>query len=374
MEYRHSGKIKEKISLLGFGCMRFPLTSDGKIDRVPSEKMLRYAFDNGVNYFDTAYPYHGGESEEFVGEFLKKLDRDSYYVATKLPCWAINSTEDAERIFNEQLGKLGTGYFDFYLLHALNKDKWDKMVSLGVLEYLQSLCNSGKIKHLGFSFHDKYEVFEQIITYRDWDFCQLQLNYLDMEVQAGLRGYELAKSRGTAVVVMEPVKGGSLANVPEEIGEIFAEARPDKTPSSWALRYVASMDNVLTVLSGMSTLGQVEDNINTFADFSPMTQSEYGIIEQAKKIFLSRVKNGCTGCRYCMPCPQKVNIAGLFSLWNRYGMFANTAAAKSSWKNEYDQEEKPTSCVECGLCESKCPQNISIIDELKRLNAELDSL
>ncbi len=374
MNYRTSTKISEKISLLGFGCMRFPLDANGKIDRVRSSKMLKYAFEHGVNYFDTAYPYHGGESEEFLGEFLKTLDRNSYNLATKLPCWAVNELCDAEKIFEGQRKKLGVEYFDFYLLHALNKSKWEKMVELGVVALLESYVEKGLIKHLGFSFHDSYDVFEQIIMYRDWDFCQLQLNYMDMNVQAGIRGYELAKNRNVAVIVMEPVKGGSLANVPEEIRELFDSVTPNRSPASWALRYAATLDNVLTVLSGMSDEKQVEDNIKTFENFVPLSEKEQSAVKQAENIFRSRVKNGCTGCRYCMPCPQKVNIAGLFSLWNKYGMFENTAQIKSAWKNEYDAEEKPLSCIECGLCQTKCPQSIGIINDLKKLQAELDSL
>ncbi len=374
MNYRSTEKIKEDISLLGFGCMRFPLNSDGGIDRERSAKLLRYAYDHGVNYFDTAYPYHGGESEEFVGEFLKELDRDSYKLATKLPCWKVKSLQDAKDIFAEQKKKLGVEYFDFYLLHAMNKGKWESMVSLGVVEYLEELQKNGEINYLGFSFHDSYPVFEQIITYRNWDFCQLQLNYMDMEVQAGIRGYELAKSRGTAVIVMEPVKGGNLARVPEEIAQMFEKAAPGASAASWALRYVASMDGVLTVLSGMSEEIQVEDNIKTFDDLVPFGKTEYDITEQAVKIFRSRVKNSCTGCRYCMPCPQKVNIAGCFSLWNKYGMFENTDAVKNTWNNDYDDEEKPVSCIACGKCETMCPQGISVISDLQRLNDELNSL
>ncbi len=374
MEYRTSSKISEKISLLGFGCMRFPLMPNGKIDRVRSTQMLKYAHENGVNYFDTAYPYHGGESEEFLGEFLKSLDRSTYYLATKLPCWAVNTLEDAKRIFNEQRKKLCVEYFDFYLLHALNKSKWEKMTELGVVNLLEDYVKKGYIKHLGFSFHDSYDVFEQIITARDWDFCQLQINYMDMNVQAGLKGYELAKSRGTAVIVMEPVKGGSLANVPDNIGEMFRKINPNDSPASWALRYTATFDNVLTVLSGMSAEEQVEDNVKTFAEFRPLDEVEQATVIKAREIFLSRVKNGCTGCRYCMPCPQKVNITGCFSLWNKYGMFGNSEYVKNTWKNEFDDEEKPSACVKCDLCVSKCPQNINIIEDLQKLTDEFDSL
>lgn len=372
MFYRNFEKINEKVSLLGFGCMRFPLNSAGKIDRERAEKMLDYAREQGVNYFDTAYPYHNGESEEFMGQYLSRLPRNSYFVATKLPCWQVESVDDAKRIFDEQLKKLKTEYFDFYLLHSLSGAKFKKMALLGVVELLEDYQNKGLIKHFGFSFHDSYEAFEEIITYRDWDFCQLQLNYMDTDIQAGLKGYELAKSRKTAVVVMEPIKGGTLARVPNEIEKLFSAN--EKTPASWALRWAASLDGVMTVLSGMSDEEQVKENCKTFDDFAPLNENEIKTVDKAKKIFLSRVKNGCTGCKYCMPCPQGVNIPSLFSLWNKYGMFDNKEYIKNRWVNETDDKIKPDNCVGCGRCEELCPQKINIIDDLKRLSEELNSL
>ncbi len=372
MFYRNFERINEKVSLLGFGCMRFPLNDEGRIDREQAEKMLDCAVSSGVNYFDTAYPYHNGESEEFMGSYLSHLPRNSYYIATKLPCWQVESVEDAKRIFNEQLKKLKTEYFDFYLLHSLSGAKFKKMVSLGVLELLEAYQKKGLIKHLGFSFHDSYEAFEKIIKYRNWEFCQLQLNYMDTDIQAGLAGYELAKSIGTAVIVMEPVKGGTLARVPDEIEALFSANK--KAPAVWALRWAASLEGVMTVLSGMSSEAQVTENCKTFENFMPLDENELKTIAEAKRIFLSRVKNGCTGCKYCMPCPKGVHIPSLFSLWNKYGMFDNKEYVKNRWINETDEKTKPKNCVECGRCESLCPQGISIAADLKKLNDEFNKL
>lgn len=373
MYYRGFDKIKRQISLLGFGCMRFPLNGEGKIDREKATAMLDHAYRCGVNYFDTAHPYHNGESEEFMGEYLSKYDRETYNIATKLPCWQVESVEGAKRIFAQQLEKLKCGYVDFYLLHSLSGAKFEKMVTLGVLEQLEEYKRRGLIKYLGFSFHDSYEAFEKIINYKDWDFCQLQLNYMDTDIQAGLRGYELAQSRSTPVIVMEPIKGGTLASVPDEISRLFAE-KASSTAPSLAIRWAGSLDGVLTVLSGMSTMEQVEENVSTFADFKPLDDTEHAVIDEAKRMFLSRVKNGCTGCGYCMPCPQGVNIPSSFALWNKYGMFDNKAATKSKWQNDTDESTKPKNCIACGRCEALCPQKIKITDDLKRLEAELDRL
>ena len=328
MELRKMDKLGIQTSLLGFGCMRFPTTAEGKIDRVESAKMLKRAMDAGVNYYDTAYPYHNGESEPFVGEFLKDYPRDSFYLATKLPAWAVNELADAERIFKEQLERLQTDYVDFYLLHAMNKERWDKMRDLGVVEYLESLKESGKIRYIGFSFHDDYEVFEEMMEYRDWDFCQIQLNYMDTEEQAGLKGYELSVKKNVPLIIMEPVKGGSLANFAEDITSRFRAMDAEASVASFALRYVGSFDNVKVILSGMSTMKQVEDNLKTFSSFKPLSERESEEIADIVKTLKSRVQNGCTGCRYCMPCPAGVDIPGCFAVWNNYHVYQNYSAVK----------------------------------------------
>ena len=372
MEKRRFEKLGIDVSLLGFGCMRFPTGPDGKINRPLAEKMMEKAMENGVNYIDTAYPYHGGESELFVGEVLKKHPRDSFYLATKLPCWFVNEVSDVDKYFNEQLQKLQVDYVDFYLMHAMNRGSWEKMVKIGAVKRLEELKAEGKIRFLGFSFHDDYSAFEEILNYRDWDFCQIQLNYVDTEEQAGLRGYRLAEEKGVPLTIMEPIKGGSLANFSKDIMEVFEEARPGASAASFALRYVASMPNILTVLSGMSTMEQVEDNLKTFVNFVPMEEKEYQAIEKVKAIMNGRVQNGCTSCRYCMPCPFGVDIPGNFSVWNRYHVYQNYNIVKWQWEEMKMKNAQAGNCKECGKCEKACPQHLPIREDLKKVQADLE--
>src|ERR1035437_92310 len=270
MEYRTMGKTGVDTSLLGFGCMRFPKLENGKINEPESEEMLDIAYKNGVNYFDTAYPYHDGDSEPFVGRMLNKYDRSSYYLATKLPCWEVHTIEDAHRLFESQLNRLDKNYIDFYLLHALGKESWERMLGLEVIEYCEQLKAQGRIRHFGFSFHDEYPVFEKIAAYRAWDFCQIQLNYMDVDEQAGMKGYLLAEKLGIPVIVMEPIKGSSLANFPEDITSVFHKIDPTASTASWALRWTASLPQVRLILSGMSSKKQVQDNLKTFSPFVPL--------------------------------------------------------------------------------------------------------
>lgn len=363
----------EPVSILGFGCMRLP-TKDGKIDETQSEKLLDTAYQNGVNYFDTAYYYLSGESESFVGKALSKYDRHSYYIATKLPCWGVKSIEDAERLFNDQLTRLGTDYIDFYLLHSLNKNLWDRMCQLKVLEFCDKLKQQGKIRQFGFSFHDEYEVFESIIKSRKWDFCQLQLNYMDTEEQAGIKGHDLALSLGVPVVVMEPVKGGLLADLPDDISRLLKAQDENSSIASWAVRWAGSLPGVKVVLSGMSTATQVTDNLNTFKNFEPLSDKQLKVIDRVSKLMNSRVNNACTGCGYCMPCPKGVDIPHNFRIWNNFGIYENKGTTLWQWNNDIVDEKKAKNCVSCGLCEKACPQKIEIRKDLSRLQKQLDSL
>ncbi|QIB69704.1 aldo/keto reductase [Aminipila butyrica] len=374
METRTWDKLGVKTALLGFGCMRFPITSEGKIDEPLSTKMLEKAYAAGVNYYDTAYMYHNGDSEAFVGNWLNTKDRDNYFLTTNLPVVMINSLEQAKAIFEEQREKLNKEYFDFYLLHALNKHTFKKSVELGIVQYCEDLKAQGKIKHLGFSFHDDYNTFEEILQYRNWDLCQIQLNYTDTEEQAGLRGYTLAEKAGIPIVVMEPVKGGSLANLPETVAGEMTSMHPDWTLSSWAYRWVGSLPNVKVILSGMSTMAQVEDNIKTFQHFKPISSEDQGIIDRAVEKIRARVKNSCTFCRYCMPCPAGVNIPENFAAWNGYGMYENPNDIYFKWGIMISDAEKAKNCVHCGACEKKCPQKIAIRDNLATLQTELDTI
>ena len=370
---RKIDKLGIETSLLGFGCMRFP-TIDGRIDEERAEAMLDEAYRQGVNYFDTAYPYHGGQSEPFTGKVLDKYPRESYYLATKLPCWEINSLDDAKRIFEEQLRRLNKDYVDFYLLHALGRDRWHKMKDLGVVEYCEQLKNEGKIRYLGFSFHDSYEAFEEIATYRDWDFCQIQLNYMDTDEQAGMKGYKLTEKLNIPLIIMEPIKGGSLANLPEEITAQFRAIDPKRSSAAWALSWVASLPNVKVILSGMSDEAQVGDNIKTFTDFKALSEEENAAVMNIADMLRSRVNNGCTGCNYCMPCPAGVNIPYNFKIWNTYGIYENKGGSKWKWNNNIEEKQKAKSCIKCGKCEKVCPQKLPIREHLDRLQKELDEL
>lgn len=373
MEMRSFDKLGIETSLLGFGCMRFPVDSQGKINEPEAERMIDKAIASGVNYIDTAYPYHNGESEPFVGKVLKKYDRSSLYLATKLPCWNIKALEDVDRLFFEQLSRLQTDYIDFYLMHAMNGDLFDRMEKLGVVKRLEELKAEGKIRNLGFSFHDSYAAFEKILTYRDWDFCQIQLNYMDTKDGPGMRGYELTEKLGIPLVIMEPIKGGSLACFAEDIAKVFRSMDEKASIASFALRWVGSLPNVKVILSGMSTMDQVEDNLATFESFKPLSAQEKETIEKIVSLINSRVQNGCTGCRYCMPCPAGVDIPGNFSAWNTYHMYQNYNVVRWNWETQLGESKQAKNCIQCGKCEQACPQKLSIREDLKKVQADLDA-
>lgn len=373
MEYREIASLGVRPSLLGFGCMRFPTLESGAIDEGQAREMLDRAYQGGVNYFDTAYFYHRGESEGFLGRSLSKYPRESYYLTSKLPTVLIHSLEDAQRIYQEQRERLSGAVLDFYLLHNLNGARWREMLDTGVVDWCLDRRREGDFRHFGFSFHGTYGEFEEILTAREWDCCQLQLNYMDTEEQAGMRGYRLAEERGVPLIVMEPVKGGALAAPPKEVSELFQRARPGDTPSSWALRWAGSLQNVMVVLSGMSTMAQVEDNLRTFGGFRPLDEGERAVVQQAAETFRRKVKNGCTGCRYCMPCPAGVDIPGSFRLWNDWGMYRDARRTRMKWE-DLDDEVRPSRCVGCGACEEQCPQSLDIRGDLIRLQEEMEGL
>lgn len=363
MEYRTMDCLGVSTSLLGFGCMRFPKNADGSIDEPLAEEMLDEAIAAGVNYIDTAYPYHNGASEPFVGRVLDKYERSSYLLATKLPVWQVHSREDAEALFEEQLRRLNKSYVDFYLLHALDKERWERVQEQGLLEFALDLKKQGKIRALGFSFHDEYAVFEEILTAFPWDFCQIQFNYMDVRYQAGEKGYELAKQLGIPMVVMEPVRGGALAALEGSVADLFYQAAPQASVASWGYRWVASHDNVKVVLSGMSEPGQVKDNLKTFSRFKPLDEEEQQVVEKVRETIEARVKNGCTACRYCMPCPSGVDIPENFRIWNHYAMYGDLQKAKNEFHSL--KEKSASACAACGLCEQQCPQHIPIRQHLK---------
>lgn len=369
MQYRKFGQTNEEVSILGFGCMRFPQI-DGKIDELEATKMVRYAIDNGVNYIDTAYPYHNGESELVVGRILKDGYREKVKLATKLPSWNIKTREDMDRILDEQLDKLQTDHVDFYLVHALDKTLWENLVKNDIFSFLDSVKKSGKVKYIGFSFHDKLEVFKEIIDAYDWDFTQIQYNYLDEDYQAGTEGLEYAHSKGMGVIIMEPLRGGKLVNnLSGDILDIVNTATVKKTPASWAFKFLYDRKEIGIVLSGMSSMEQVVDNIRICDEegkANTMTQEEKYTIEKLRDTFKSKIKVNCTACAYCMPCPAGVDIPTCFELLNSASMFDAVEYVKDNGYKHITSENKDASrCIECGSCESVCPQHIQIIQKLK---------
>lgn len=356
------------VSRLGFGAMRLPTVRQGEnsvIDTDEAIRILRYAIDHGVNYIDTAYFYHGGESEIIVGKALRDGYREKTYLATKLPMGEVKCSEDFDRILNDQLSKLGTDHIDFYLFHALNEKHWETVKKLGLLNKMQEAKKDGRIRHMGFSFHDNPEIFTRIVDeYIGCEFCQIQMNYLDTDHQAGIDGLRYAASKGLGVVIMEPIRGGKLADPPEEIAKILPQ---DRTPVESALSFLWDMKEVSLLLSGMSNFEQVCQNLESAEKYdvgciSPEEQIRFA---EAKKAFDRSTMIPCTHCDYCQPCPNEVPIPDIFAAYNvvaEGGMRAVRAALP-------EIEELIDRCVKCGACESMCPQQIKIIDELHKIQS-----
>jgi predicted aldo/keto reductase-like oxidoreductase len=361
MNYNQIGN--EKVSALGFGCMRFPLNGN-EVDRDRSRKMIEAAYAAGVNYFDTAYVYHEEKSEEITAEILRQYPRNSYYIADKLPTWFGMTIPDCKKMFETSLSRLQTEYIDFYLIHSLTKERFDILVKNGVVDWLLTEKEAGRIKYLGFSFHDSYSAFSHILAYRQWDFCQIQLNYIDTGFQAGLQGLSDCEERGIPVVVMEPVKGGALASFPDEMMAAYKAVNPGDSAARWALRFAASQKGVAVTLSGMSDEAQVADNLETFRDFKPLSDAETAVLEKQSAVIKSRVFNPCTGCAYCMPCPAGVKIPNIFAAYNHYGMFRDPGKLRWDVKMDMGKADMPENCIKCGKCETHCPQGIKIRDEL----------
>jgi predicted aldo/keto reductase-like oxidoreductase len=366
MRYRRFGKLQWKVSALGFGAMRLPVFNQdpAQIDEAEAMKMLRYAIDHGVNYIDTAYPYHRGNSEVVVGKCLKNGYHEKVRVATKMPTWQVTSHEEMDRILQEQLERLQLDSIDFYLLHGLNTERWRKMQKLHVFEWAEKTIQEGKIKYVGFSFHDELEVFKQIVDgYAGWSFCQIQYNYLDAEYQAGTEGLRYAVSKGLAVVVMEPIAGGLLAFPPfQEIQTIWDQSPIKKTPAEWALQWVWNHPEVSVVLSGMSTMEQVVENVKSANRSGPGTlnQDALTLLEQVKAKYREYGVIGCTNCQYCQPCPQGVDIPKSFSFYNEYFMKGRDRDVIQKYFEGIPAEKRVNNCVKCGDCEEKCPQQLPI--------------
>jgi len=380
MLYRNNPKTGDKLSILGFGCMRLPVKEDGSIDEERAKKQVRYAIDQGVNYVDTAWPYHMGESEPFLGRALADGYREKVKIATKLPSWLIESTEDMEKFLNAQLEKLQTNQIDYYLAHYLVGDLWEKMVKLGIREFFDKAKADGRIKYAGFSFHGDGKDFNGIVDGYDWDFCQIQYNYLDEKNQAGTAGLKYAASKGLAVMVMEPLRGGNLTNkMPPVVKNILEKSPIKRTPAEWALRWIWNDPDVTVVLSGMNDESHVEENIKVANEAYPnsSTEAELQVISDAEKKFHELLKVNCTGCRYCMPCPAGVNIPLCFEIYNNKYLNGNADEAKFYYAGRLSgvltssNPEFASQCIQCEQCLEKCPQHIDIPTMLGQVEEEL---
>jgi len=382
VKYRKFGVLDWKVSALGFGTMRLPVIEAdwSRVDEAEAISMIRYAIDQGVNYIDSAYPYHRGNSEIVIGKALKNGYREKVRLATKMPTWLVTSHADMDKYLDEQLSRLQTDRIEFYLLHSLDKARWLKMQELNVLEWAENAIEDGRIGHLGFSFHDEYEVFKDIIDgYDRWTLCQIQYNYMDAEYQAGTRGLRYAASRGLAVVVMEPIAGGTLAvKPPQEIQAVWDEAEIKRTPVEWALQWVWSQPEVSVVLSGMSTMQQVVENVESADRSGPntITEKELGLISRVREKYLQYGFIGCTGCRYCTPCPQGVKIPEIFSLFNEYYIQSKKGqgdAVIDRYGKVIPPENAAKRCAKCGECEDKCPQQLPIRELLARAARQFEA-
>jgi predicted aldo/keto reductase-like oxidoreductase len=377
MLYRTLGKTNVKSSVLGFGAMRLPMIGaqgglagfdpNIPIDEVHATKMIEHAVEQGVTYFDSAYAYHGGQSEVFLGKALRR-HRSKVMIATKLPSWNVEKPEDMERLLNEQLQRLGTDYLDFYLIHGLDTNNWAKMKSMGSLEFMDKLRKSGKIRFAGFSFHDEIKVFKNIIDAFDWSVCLLQFNYYDRDYQAGREGLAYAAAHGVGIVVMEPLRGGKLVDkIPAEVESLWDTAPVKRTPVEWAMRYVWDFPEVSTVLTGASTLEQLQDHtrIADQAVAKSLTAEEHALIDKVRQTYRTMLKVDCTACAYCMPCPSGVNIPSNFNLYNDSFLFKGGEFNSFFYNRFFTPEQRASGCTECMECIEKCPQKIDIPKVLK---------
>lgn len=372
MMYSTPAKLGVKLSRLGFGCMRLPILESGKIDRKLAAEMVDKAYKSGVNYFDTAYGYHDGESELFLGETMPRYPRESFYLADKLPTWLLQTEADPERLFNEQLGKLGVDYIDFYLLHSLDKDRWPAVKATKAYELLQEKKKEGKIRFLGFSYHGDFDTFCEIIDQREWDFVQIQINYLDYTMSDAKAYHDKLSAKGIPCVVMEPVRGGFLAGLPDSARAVQKAVNGDSA-AAWALRWCMDMENMPVILSGMSTMAQVEENLDIFSRERPLSGAERKAIEETKEAILAVKTIPCTACRYCMDCDYGVNIPGMFTAFNRLKLFKNEFRAKIEYA-ELGSDHDSSNCVKCGVCVSKCPQGIDIPARMEEVEATFKGL
>lgn len=372
MEYRSFGNLSFKPSALGFGCMRFPLQAGGPdVDEPAAIEMLRYAIDQGVNYVDTAYPYHNGASERIVGQALRDGYRAKVAVASKMPVWRVQALDDMDRLFAEQLQRLETDRIDFYMFHGLNEGTWKRMREMEAVRWFEKTRKEGKIGQFGFSFHDGFETFQTILNdYDGWAFCQIQYNYMNENEQAGTRGLELAGQRGLAVIVMEPLLGGALASPPEPVRGVFGPA----DPVDLALRWLWDRPQVSLVLSGMSSLEQVKQNlaIASASGAGRMSAAEKDLIARARQEYEKLHPIGCTQCGYCQPCPKGVKIPVVFRLYDQgHAVGKNLLGLNRALYKQLPEDQRASACAACGECEAKCPQHLKISQWMPRVHEVL---
>jgi uncharacterized protein len=378
MLYRTVPKTGDKLSIIGFGCMRFPSKS-GRVDEERAIRQIRHAIDSGVNYLDTAPAYHFGKSEQILGNALRDGYREKVRIATKLPHWEVRDASDMDRILTRQLATLGTDRIDYYLLHSMTGESWKKMQDLGVLAFLDRAKKKGRIINAGFSFHGKLPDFKEIVDAYDWQFCQIQYNFLDENVQAGTEGLRYAAGKNLAVMVMEPLRGGNLAGpVPAEIETIWDEAPEKRSPAEWALRWVWDHPEVTVVLSGMNNEAHIDENIRAAGTALPgsLTPDDRARIDRARDTYQRLMKVGCTGCGYCMPCPFGVDIPSCFALYNARHLFLKDRSTKFHYFGRHGGLIGDVSyaglCRQCGKCAKACPQHLPIPDLLKDVKSDME--
>jgi len=380
MLYRTVPKTGDRLSILGFGCMRYPSKGRG-IDEERTIRQIRHAIDKGVNYFDTAPVYHMGKSEVILGRALAGGYREKVKIATKLPHWSVFERADMDQILNTQLKTLGTDHIDYYLLHSLSGSSFKKLLDLGVLDFLNAAKNDGRIKNAGFSFHGNTAAFKEIVDAYPWEFCQIQYNYLDETSQAGTEGLRYAAEKGLAVIVMEPLRGGNLGGrVPESIRKIWDSAPVKRTPAEWALRWVWNHPEVTVVLSGMNDEVHIDENIRTAEAGLPgsLMADELATVEKARDEYRRLMKIGCTGCGYCMPCPAGVDIPGCFAGYNAHHLFPQDRSGRFQYIGRHGgllgERSNAGLCRQCGKCAKACPQHLPIPSLMKEVSREMDGM
>ncbi len=369
MQYRTWDKIGEKVSLLGTGTMRLPLTDSGEIDEPTAIEMLRHSIDEGVNYVDTAWMYHDEKSEAVVGKALRDGYREKVFLADKMPVWYTKTEEEVRKLFEAQLERCETDHFDMYLLHSVDAPVWKRALKVKALDFLEEMKAAGKIKYLGFSYHGEPDFFREVVDAHDWDFCQIQLNYMDAEVQAGVKGLEYAGEKGLPVVIMEPLKGGKLTdNIPPEIAELWKNAPVQRTPAEWAFRWVADFPQVCTILSGMSAPKQLEENLRILDNAPPcsLSEEEHQLIKKAADLYNKLIKYSCTACRYCMPCPQKIDIPRVMEYYNEWFLYDENPKIKGAYHMWLPKGRQASDCIKCGKCEDVCPQKLPVIEVMEK--------